>query len=255
MGKLRDSLTNADKILRSIDKEVDKAADKFSDMVNNAFELTKIGGEGVDELYLYLTQKVKKEGKKWNEVAKEPVENYADGNVKRFIKGINDFEKQAINASTNWTFLSKSLDAEMKKAEKLLDDIDKQLGKKRKKLLQSAEFKNKISIYEKVLDKLQTALSELKKSLEKLVSDASNQPPSPNQIKKVLNISLKSTLADVDNLASRSIKQLLEKYTGAAKRSQVGIRKFRENGDFKAELKLINQMIKEADAMEQAATT
>jgi hypothetical protein len=251
MGKLRDSLIATDKVLKHISKEVQGVSGKFEADISNAFQLVQVGSEGVDSLYVYLTQKVKKQGKTWKEAEKQTVEDYADPNVKKFVAGIADFEKQAITFSLKWDYAFKGLEGDVKKADATLKDIEAQIAKKKKRLLQSKKFKAKMVLYEKALSNLRDGVDALVNSLNSITNDPSIAPPSPTQIKKVLNVSMKSTLAEVDNASSRTIKQLLEKYKTVKQSGEKSTRKFRQAGDFQSELKVIALMIKEADEMEE----
>ena len=251
MGKLRDSLVATDKVLKAISKEVKGVSEKFEAEINNVYQLVQVGSEGVDSLYVYLTQKVKKQGKTWKEAGKQTVEDYADANVKKFVAGIADFEKQAITFSLKWDYAFKGLEGDVKKADATLKEIETQIAKKKKRLLQSKKFKAKMVLYDKALSNLRDGVDELVDSLKKITNDVSIAPPSPSQIKKVLNVSMKSTLADVDNACSRTIKQMLEKYKSVKQNGEKSSRAFRQAGDFQAELKVIALMIKEADEMDE----
>ncbi len=254
MGKLRDSLIAVDKILNAVGKEVGGAAAKFETEISNSYQLMQVGSEGIDSLYVYLKTKVKKAGQKWKDVEKQTIDQFSDANVKKFVAGIADFRKQAMNYSLKWGNFAKGLDGDLKKTDALLADIAGQISKKKKKWLQSQKFKTKIAGYEKAFASLQDRVTTIKKELKSLLQDPSIVPPSPNQIKKVLDISEKSTLADLEMLSSRTIQQMLQKYKKAASSGEASSRKFRQAGDFKAELKIIAMMVKEADEMESEAT-
>lgn len=247
MGKLKSSLQKAVESLNSLSDAVEDAAKALTGAVNDTWMLMQIASNGVDELYLYIHARLKKDGKKYSEASAQTIAEFADGNVKTFLKGIGDGCKNACAKTAKWSELGGDLDGQVVALKKALDDIGSQLGKKKKKLLQSKTYKAKLATYEQLLTGLSDSADDVGEKLKVLLE---NQPPPASQIKKVLDIGADHTLAALDNAASKTTKDLLQKYGDHKSTTEGEAKKMRQAGNFSAELKRIQQWIQEADDME-----
>lgn len=247
-GRLRSGLIEISNNLRQVEKQVKEAAENFDKISSNAWQLMQMTAGGVDETYLYINQKIKARGEKYEDHLKATVGDFADKNVKAFVKGISDGGRQAAKFSREWSDVGDGLKTELAKLDGSLDDIEKMIAKKKKKWFKSKKYKNKLKTYEKALDELRNKSRSILATLKEAQAD---KPPSPRQIKANLDIGPKSTLAELENLAAHSVKQMLKEYSENKKGTEGRKRKFREAGDFGAELNILKEWAKEADAMDK----
>ena len=116
-GKLRSSIIATSNDLRAVSKETREVAEEFSGLIANAFQLLQMNAGGVDETYLYITQKLKAKDQKYSDNLNKTISDFSDKNVEAFLKGIDDGRKQAIKFSKEW----KDVGDELKKK---LDELD-----------------------------------------------------------------------------------------------------------------------------------
>lgn len=247
-GKLRSSLIDVSDSLRAVDRQVDAVADDFEKISSNAWQLMQMTAGGIDETYLYINEKLKARGEKYEDHLKEPIAAFADNTVKAFVKGIRDGARQAVRFSKEWQDTGDGLRAELARLDGALDDVERMIAKKKKKWFQSKKYKKKLKTYEDALEELRQKSRTIGRALNEAQQ---NNPPSPRQIQRTLAIGPKSTLKELDDLASIEVQNLLKKYGDAKKTAEGSGRKFRQAGDFAGELKILRAWVAEADEMEK----
>lgn len=103
------------------------------------------------------------------------------------------------------------------------------------------------------LKALSASVDNLKAVAKAAANDKSG--PSASIVKKNLAITSKTTIGELENAAGMGLKNIAKEYETGKKSSEDNKRKFREAGDFKAELKIIKGWIAEADQMEEEEET
>lgn len=249
-GELKTALAAAEKKAEALDKSVDSFAGEAEKMVSNTWQMVQTGSGGVDELYLYVSEKLKKDGKTWDGVKNDPIQSVSDGNVQKFMQGIAEFQTQAIASSDQWKTTGTGLQQELDALQEDLEKVNKALEKRKGKLLKSKKYKDKLKAQELALGDLLQKTNTIEAALKDLRSDA-NSPPSANQIKATLEIKPADPLSKLDNMAAISVKSLVKQYSNVKSSGEKSVRKFREAGDFSGELKLIKEMVKDAEDMEK----
>lgn len=249
MGKLRTSLSSLSRDLDSVRKTAEEAGSKYEKLASNGWQIMQMSAAGIDETFLYINEKLKKRKLKIADVKDETIKDFEDAKVKKFIKGVDDGRKQAIAMHKQWDQVGQDLDRELRALDKAVADINSQLAKKKKKLIKTKKYKQKIKIYENWLSGLTKQLAELKQLAKQAARDSS--PPSEAKISKVLDISMKSTIAELDRAAGIEVKNLLRKYSDHKKEGSEHKRKLRVAGDFRGELKTLRQWVDEADDMDE----
>jgi myosin heavy subunit len=245
-GALKKNLEDVTRALKAVSNETEEAADQFDKISSNAWQLMQMTSEGIDELYVYMNEKLKKKKLKFKDNLDRPISDFSDRNIDAFLKGIKDGKKQATRFSKQWSAVGEGLKADLARLDKEMDDIEKIVAKKKKKWYRSRKYKKKVKNYEKTLHTLRKKAASLQSTLRDAMKD---DPPSPAQIKRNLSISAKSTLKDLDTLSSRSIQQFMEQYADLKKETKSHKRKFRQAGDFRSELATIRKWVDEADDM------
>ena len=124
-GKLRSSLIDASNNLRAVGKQVGEVSDDFGKISSNSWQLMQMTAGGIDETYLYINQKLKAKGEKYKDHLKKPISEFADKNVKAFVKGIADGTQQAIKFSKQWSDVGDRLKGSLEK-------LDGSLGRHRR---------------------------------------------------------------------------------------------------------------------------
>ncbi|TWU23455.1 hypothetical protein Pla52o_29910 [Novipirellula galeiformis] len=253
MGKLRSSIIAANQELGKLQKAISDLPGEIEKKISNVWSLTQTGSEGFDTLYIYVSQKIKKEGKSWSDVEKETLRSIADKDIATFVVGINGFQKDALKRRKEFEAIPKelaNLQKTLTKSEASLNDIQAKLKKKKAKLFKSKDYKAKLQAYEKCLDSLDDRVSDIQKSI-KATTMLAKEIPGESQISKVLDASLDLTLADLKNKATMLTVKLEKKYSEMEKQGVTIAKKFRQAGNFSGELKMMKKMVDDADAMEE----
>lgn len=250
MGKLRDSLSGLEILVGAVDDRIQKAIEQSEKLDTNLVSVYEnlIKG-GFEVLYSYLVEKFKSQKDSYDQHLSDTILQHKDANVLKFVAGIaqgkTDLDKQFLN----WrAFKDKDLQAisgDLTRLQVVVGEIDKQIAKKKKRLLQSTKFKNKISGYE-------STLADLAKSVDTLQKGMKNIYPALNKtnIDKI-KISVNTTLGELDK--DSIILNLKTSWKNAEKAMKEGVqerRKFRQAGDLTAARKQMQQWVKEADEME-----
>jgi hypothetical protein len=249
MGKLRTAINGLTTLIVSFEAQTDGLLDEVTAQATNVQKGLERTYGGLEVLYMYLTQKAKKEGSTIKAWAKDEIKAHLDSEVAGFIKGIesarNDtlkaFEKQNATVSVK----VKALQTDIERAQDALKDIRGQVDKKKKKWLLSKTYKAKLLGYEKLLDGLESQLKgSIKANADALPHATAGSQATLNKLKitastKVSALEASSWLGirkELDGIAGSSGKELSKK--------------FKRYG---AEIKQLREWLGEADAMEAEA--
>ena len=176
MGKLRTSLTNAATLVKNVAKSVESEAKKLQALTSDTDAWVRSGSAGIDELCLYLSEKLKKKGVTYKSVENDLIKDHTDSNVANYLKGIEFTIQSASDFSARFETIAadQGLDSDLAALDKLLKDVADQIRKKQKKLLQSKKYKAKIAGYMKTLQDLQAEVVKSTNSLKQMHKD---KPP------------------------------------------------------------------------------
>ena len=247
MGKLKTSLSALAAIADSIEKKGDKT---LGDLQGCATSVKEVGcrvAGGYELLYMYLKQKAVAQKAKIEAWNKDPLKSHMDPKVADFIKHIETARGELANVYKNYdettTLLIQIMGADLDRALAFAADIQAQVAKKKKKLLQSARHKAKIVAYEASLGQLAGKLSTLKVNVASYRQQT--QSGGPKKIAS-LKITDATTIAQVFSVAELGLKQELDKIKAQTQGKRLGVL-LKNYGN---EIKQIRSWVTEADAME-----
>jgi len=247
MGKLKSSLTSLATLADAIEKKGDKA---LSDLQARATSVREIGGRvagGYELLYMYLKQKAISKATKIEAWQNDALQVHIDAKVSEFIANIEQARKELLAVFKTYddtaNLLISTLNADIDRASAFGKDIEAQIAKKKKKLLQSAKFKTKIAGYETSLHGLEGKLATLKVDVSGLKDQTQSMGP-----KKIasLQITTGTTVAAVLKVANYGLVKELDEIKEQKTNKRLAI-KLKAYGN---ELKNIRSWVNEADAME-----
>lgn len=250
MGQLRTSLTNAIKLTENLRTTSEKYGKQLSNLTKGADSFVKGGFAGIDELYLYVVEKLKKKGIDIEKAKNVQLKTIADANIKRYLAGVQFIIDEASKFTTEFAAIAddKSVDNTLTALEPVLKGIEDQIRKKKKKLLQSKKFKVKITNYEGTLATLRKIIAECREDLTEL---RRIKPPSPTQIRRLLFATEDSKLVDLKNALSADRKKLHDDYNSLLLKLNQSSGDIREQAEFAEVMKMIKQMVADSDDMEK----
>jgi myosin heavy subunit len=250
MGKLRTSLTNAAALVKGVTKSVERQATKMQNIAKDVDSWVKSGSSGIDELYIYLAEKLKKQGSTYKAAENDQIKDHSDANVVRNLKGIQMCIGLGQDASSQAEEIlaDQALDKDLAALDKVLSDIAGQVRKKQKKLLQSKKYKTKIAGYAKMLADLQGSVAQATRTLREM---RRNKPPSPARVRSFLDITDTSKLKDLEIALSRKNGELYKEYNSLVLNLNQTANDIRQHAEFAGHVKVIQDMIAEAEDMEK----
>lgn len=252
MGRLRTKLIVTCRLLEGIDPSVKDAVHKIRIFSQSTYTTLEVAGNGIDALYLYIDQKLKKEGTTWSAAEGRQLRDMSDTNVKSFVSGVSDMRDKALSYLKEWAAYKSGLQGELERAESAVKDIDDLLSKKKKKLFKSKDYKFKLKAYEDTLNELRSKLPSLQTGLQAALENPMRAAPSEAQVKRALGIGLDSTLKELDSKKAGMMEKLLRECESADRASETTTRRIRQY-EFKSELRRLREMVDETDELEEAA--
>ncbi|MCL4201553.1 MAG: hypothetical protein KJ000_03610 [Pirellulaceae bacterium] len=251
MGKLKTSLENAGKLVKNMDKSIAGQVRKLAAFTKDTDAWVRSGSAGIDELYLYLSEKLKRKGVTFKSVENDTIKDHLDSNVANYLKGIEFTVRSAADFSASFDTLAgdESVDRDLAALDTMLDDIADQIRKKRKKLLQSKKYKAKIAVYDKTLQELKDQVAASKRSLKQMRKD---KPPSPAKVRQLISITEANTLRDLAVALTRKNEGLYKVYNSLVLNLNQTANEMRQHSEFAGHIKVLNDMIDQAEEMDQA---
>jgi hypothetical protein len=250
MGKLRTSLTNAATLVKNVVKSVDREVKKLQALTSDTDAWVRSGSAGIDELCLYLSEKLKKKGIAYKSAENDLIKVHADSNVANYLKGIEFTVQAASDFSARFEAIAgdQGLDGDLAALDKALKDVADQIRKKQKKLLQSKKYKAKIAGYTKTLQDLQ---ADVVKSCNDLKRMRKDKPPSPAKVRQILSITEESSLKDVAIALTRKNEALYKVYNSLVLNLNQTANEMRQHAEFAGQMKVLQEMIAEAEEMDK----
>jgi hypothetical protein len=250
MGKLRDSLTNATKLVAGVEKGLTRCMNQINGLGKDTDAWVKSGFSGLDEFCLYILEKLKKKNIEFKTVENDLIKNYMDSNVGNYLQALQFLITTASDCRAKYDAAvdDQALDNDLAALDKALGDVAEQIRKKKKKLLQSKKYKAKIAGYETTLGGLQGTVKELTINLKNL---RSQRPPSANKIRQLLGITENSKLKDLILSLSGSKKELHKEYNSLVLNLNQTASEMREHTEFAGHMKVIKEMLNEAEEMDK----
>jgi len=249
MGKLRSNLDGLTQLVGAVQKRCEAAAQQSDNFATNGQYAFDLIVAGMETLSLYLREKVSKAGKPWDAVKDTPIFSDKDTNVVSFVKGIQDGRQRATKLLAEWTqFCTRELggmDGDLTRVDALIADLRGVIGKKRKRLLQSKKFKDKIAGYEASLNGIEAAVANIRNSIKRF-----KQVEYSERALNTLKIATTSTYGDVDDMAGRQLATLKENIKKEMEHGVYQGKQWRQQ-HFGSELAMLAKMAAEAEEMEQ----
>jgi hypothetical protein len=168
MGKLRTSIDNVSKTAATLEKAVETLLDTREKEIDNFMQTTDYCRGGAEVMYMYLTEKYKKDGKKIDAQQNDTIKDVLDAKVATMIKGVVEGHGRVIKLIEQRDKTMKVGEGVKANATKLrgeLEEIQKVIDKKKKKWLASAKYKTKLKGYEDAVAELDTALAGVEKAM------------------------------------------------------------------------------------------
>jgi hypothetical protein len=245
VGKLRDSLTNASKLVFALQSAVVAYIKKLDTLAKEATDFRGPKGpldNATDEFCLYVMEKLKKANIDVKSVENDPIKNHLDNNVANYLKGIPAVIQMAgqITQDFNAAANDQTVDRELTSLEKVLDDVVEQIRKKKKKLLQSKKYKAKIASYETQLGNLQQRVGKMKHTVEDL---RAHPPASPQRLQQIFSITAETKLGDLLTRLSGSREALHKDYNSLVLKLNQTSNEIRKEAEFAEEMKVIKEMV------------
>jgi hypothetical protein len=246
MGKLKTSLTALATIADAIEKRGEKVLGELTTRSTTVQKTLERVNGGYELLYMYLKQKATQQKIQITIWHKDTLKTHTDSKVAGFISDIEKIRGELIASFKAWedaaNLLSQGLAADIDRALADVQGIEAQIGKKKKKWLQSAKYKTKIAGYEASLNALGSKLRTLKVDISSFKTTTQSGGP-----KKIASLQLTDakTIEQVFQIAEKGLSDELEKIKkfDGSKLTKL----FRHYG---SELKQIRTWVADADAME-----
>jgi hypothetical protein len=253
MGKLRDSLTNASKLVFALQNGIIAYTKKLDDLAKESDSFCGEGGalrNATDEFCLYMLEKLKKANIDVKSAGKDPLKNHMDNNVANYLKGIPAVIQMAgqINEEFAAVLKDQTVNRDLTALETALDAVAEQIRKKKKKLLQSKKYKLKIASYETELGNLQQRVTKMKQTLEPL---SAATPKSPQRLQQIYSITEETKLIDLLTQLSRSREELHKDYNSLVLKLNQTANEIRKEAEFEKHMKVIKEMVDNATDIEK----
>ena len=175
MGKFKEGLAKLKKSLEEVQPEIDKIYGGFAPTLNS---LTNAGMHfqgGYESTFMYLTEKFKKNKDTFANNTSKTLKDVLDPNLAKFVQEIEGAGQTAFKHRNDYDQLRNDLKALLKKNEAVktqIADLQKSLAKKKKKLLQTKNYKAKVANYEKTLGDLATVVTQWELNAEESAQGA-----------------------------------------------------------------------------------
>src|SRR5256885_1139126 len=88
MGQLRDSLSNAHKLVAALATMTDDFKERLTSVLSESDSFLKGGEKGVSELGIYVKEKLKKQKIPYEQVKNNQLKTIMDPNIKRYLDGL-----------------------------------------------------------------------------------------------------------------------------------------------------------------------
>jgi hypothetical protein len=246
-GELKTALADAAQKAAALDTAIDEFSDYSVQYAVDASNKTGIAVEAGNFTYEYIQLRLKKDGKKLEDVKDDPIESIADSNLKAQITSLNEYVPTGIEASTEWYSRYNPLVAGHADLKKDLAALTKAINKRKAKWLKSDKYKKKIEDQEKSLQNLK---SELDVAEEKIL-DLKKMLPLPKELEKI-KIELSDPIGKVEGMVTKIFSGLFKSYLKELEQGKQVSTTLRKT-DFLAEIKMIKEMIDDADELEKIA--
>jgi hypothetical protein len=250
MGKMRDSLNAMTVLIGAFEDRTEKLSEEIASLATNVQKTLERVYGGTELLYMYLTQKAKKEGTTIKAWAKDDLKDHFDSEVNSLMKGIEAARGDVITAfkkqEATVDIKLKGHLADIQRALVLAGELRTTLGKKKKKLLTSKKYKAKLAGYEKLLDGLEGTLKQSVKADAEAVQFAVS---GNTKLIEKLKVTPATKISAIDMTSWLGIKKELDGI--AAVDGKQLAKKFKRYGN---EIKQLREWVGEADEMEAEAS-
>lgn len=249
MGKLKESLANATKLVAALEKPIETMVKKLGVLKDEVSEWKEGSFVGIDELAIYLLEKLKKAGIDFKSVQNSLLKEYSDDNIAHYIKGVQFALDEAGKYHTQLMTLvnDQGFDRSLNTVADLLADIAKQIRKKKKQLIQSKKFKTKINGYDADLEKLETKVAALQTTV---VDARKNLPPSRQYLEQNFGVNEEWKLRDIVDMITMKKAKLYAEYNSLILKLDQSILEIRKEAEFAEVMRTIKEMVADADDME-----
>lgn len=241
LKKLKDGVEAVDKQLEGYSLDLAKVT---SDMATACGRFSA----GYEVAYVYLTEKYQAENKDIRQNLNDSLRDITiDKTLAGMIKEIEEARKTALNKRKQFEAtraVMKSTLAENDVSTKQVEALQTSLAKKKKKLIQTKDFKKKVAGYENTLAGVATAVQDYKTLITQSIQDALSM--------KYLETNVLTLDTTMDDFAIRAKGSELDQQIDDVRNGALAVaKKFRNSQkDFNVEMKLIQDWIAEADEME-----
>jgi len=253
---LYDKLTTAKEQIQATDKLLGKFVDRVTVGSGQAQTLAQMVEMGGNELYLYVVEKLKKQGKTINDVAKEPISSIADGTINDFITSINQYREAVIPILDKWYLELNEIRAGIDNAQASLGEIQATINKRKKAWFKSDKEKDKLAKGEAAMTGLLERLAGMETSLQKYEEIPVEKSTTLNRIFDIKPSDPIEKLIFVGSTDFKATVKNLKRNIDAGVYQARTVKEMRKEGlkDMKVELDLIRQMIDETENKEKGAT-
>ncbi len=248
MGKMRDGIVAAAKILATIAKEGEQVAQRLDKVETSVYAVLENVKGGNDVLYQYLVVKLQRAGTTFDACKAQPLSKHSDGEVTKLVQGVASSVADVARLLSNYNLISGQMLNECDRLNNTLNELERTLAGKRDKLFKSAKYKAKLATYDQALKELHAALEERRKGV------AAIRPPLSQRNLDMMKLTMESTLQDVLDGTSTSLQKAVNDMQTAVAQGSWVKRRFRENGDLAAAHTQLNQWAQEAEDMEKEGT-
>jgi hypothetical protein len=252
MPKLRKALMDTVTLSNIVAKSVNTYCSQLDAMADEAKGWLEGTGNAVDELYIYMAEKLKKKKIAWSSVENDPISSHADANVRSYFQGLKFLEDQALAIRNKFdTQMAKTgADEGYDALEIPLAEVAEMIRKRKKRLLLSKKYKAKLAAYEGALADLQKLVENGKAGLVK-ARRKMKKPPDAQRIKSIIGISPQSTLKQLKENCSGFHDRLYNEYNSLVLNLNETARDARSRIEFEKHMKMIKEMVAEADEIEK----
>jgi hypothetical protein len=201
------------------------------------------GCKGVDELYMYLFEKLKSKNIQYKDAENDPISAHADQNVVNYLQQLQTHRTKAHKEM----FKFGSLRGDLSRIGDAVADIKKQIAEKREISIGSGKFKAKIPFYEGTLKAIKEQADKLDTKLVE-ISSAVKGGISLDEVNQYLEVKPSTTLKQLSAKLS-SVKGLYKDY----EQKLAGVEDAmldREAKEFAQQLEMIKQMVADAKEIE-----
>lgn len=250
MGKLRDSLDNVRKLIEGLQKSTTTYCRRLSELSKQADTFRRGGDAGVSELVIYVKEKLKKKNIPFEKVKKAQLKTLTDANIKNYLAGFEFMVNETAKFLPEFKAVAddKAIDNTLDKLDPLLADVEGQIRKKKKKLLQSKKYKVKITNYEGTLKSLRQVIRECK---EDMAEFRQLEPPSAARLRAQFGFTENSTLEQVEGGMKPSTAQAYQELNSFLLKLHQSASDLRFEQEFAKHVNDVKEMVNNALEMEK----